>query len=150
VLDDGAAGSESPWVAGLSQDRCRADRRDPGDRGDQTGEPELAEDRGHPQLNLADPLAGEIPVLQQESNPLERARTMRDDPGRIGQCGKHIADYAQARFVSAAASYLPPHHMLEPGHAQPPGADQVTAASKTAGHAHSSGPASAAPGRRPR
>jgi hypothetical protein len=60
--------------------------------GDQLGELELVEHRGHPRLGVGELALGVGPVLHQQLHPLQRAATVREHPGRIGQGGEELAE----------------------------------------------------------
>jgi hypothetical protein len=121
-----ACGGEPPGVTGLGQDRGGTHRRQPGDRGDQCGQPELIQDPGHPQFGLGEPGPGEMPVLQQQLHPLQCARPVRDHPGWVAERGEQATYDPQARLLPAAADDLTPDHLPGPGRSEPPGPGQVS------------------------
>jgi hypothetical protein len=97
VLDQRPRGGEPGRVAGLGQDRRRADRGEPGDRRDQGGQLKVIEDGDHAGLGVGQPLPGVLPVAHGQVCALEGAGAVRGHPSGIGQGGEDGAHDPQAR-----------------------------------------------------
>jgi hypothetical protein len=87
-------------VAGLGQDRGRANRGQASDRGDQLGQPELVKDAGHPLLGVAQPAVGFQPVAQQQRYPLQGTWAVRGHAGVVGQGREQQPDDAQGTIAA--------------------------------------------------
>jgi hypothetical protein len=90
-------GREPGRVTGLGQDRRRADRGEPGDRGHQAGQAEVVQDGDHAGLDIGQPGPGVPPVAQGQVHALEGAGPVRGHLGGIGQGREDGAHDPQAR-----------------------------------------------------
>jgi len=84
VFDHRPWTTEAVQVAGLGQDRGRADGRQAGDRADQLGQTQLVEDGHHERFGVDQPRPSAVPVLYDHRCSLERTGPVGGHSGGVG------------------------------------------------------------------
>ena len=79
---------EAALHRGLRQDRRRADRRQAGDRGGQSGRAELVHDDGHPLPGVGEAVRGVLPVHPAAAAPAPARLPGARSPGVIGAANR--------------------------------------------------------------
>jgi hypothetical protein len=94
----------------------------------QAGQSHLVKDSGHASLDVGQPGAGASPVIQRQMRAFQRARPVRDHPGRVGQRSEDGPDDPKARAGCTPPGKLAADCVSEPGLAEPADTGKVTSA----------------------